>query len=86
MTRQQPKSRRARTPWRTVQQRFFAEKGLDAAVFSRKHGLDESEVRMIFAELQTTFPPKFSAALARETGVSQEFFKTLSDQYGRDAS
>lgn len=69
------------TPWRIVQLRFFAEKGLDPVPFSAKHGLDERVVREILGEAQVTFFPEFCVALAAETGMSAGFFENLSEQY-----
>jgi plasmid maintenance system antidote protein VapI len=73
------------TPWRIVQRRFFAE-GLDVASFSQKYGLNEDEVRKVFAELRVDFWPELCAALSRETKMSEQFFANLSDQYQRMAA
>ncbi|MBP9757323.1 MAG: hypothetical protein KBD06_01870 [Candidatus Pacebacteria bacterium] len=70
-----------KTPWRVVQQRFFAVHGLDPVPFSKKYGLDENEVRMVLGDVIVTFTPELCAALSEETGMSVEFFHNLNDQY-----
>ncbi len=69
------------TPWRLVQQKFFNTKGLDAKAFSCKHGLNERDVRMVLGEMVPDIFPDLCAALAKETGMTPEFFAGLNAQY-----
>jgi plasmid maintenance system antidote protein VapI len=71
------------TPWRTVQQRFFKERGLDAEAFARKYGLNEQDVRMVLGEMLPTIYPALCDALAEETGMTPAFFAELNEQYHR---
>lgn len=69
------------TPWRIVQRRFFSEKGLDPVPFAAKYGLDEQSVRNVLGEANTALFPELCDALSKETGMSPEFFRNLSEQY-----
>ena len=69
------------TPWQIVRGRFFNGQGPDITAFSEKHGMDEAEVRRVFSGIDTAFTPTLCTALGRETGMSEQFFRNLSDRY-----
>jgi hypothetical protein len=69
------------TPWSIVQQRFFKGQTPGAAAFSKKHSLDEAAVRQVFSGQETAFSPELCTALSRETRMSEQFFRNLSDRH-----
>jgi plasmid maintenance system antidote protein VapI len=69
------------TPWQIVRRRFFDGQGPDITAFSQKHSLDEAEVRRVFSGIDTAFTPELCTALSRDTGMSEQFFRNLSDQH-----
>ena len=69
------------SPWEIVQRRMFNGQTVDASEFSRKYGLNETSIRRVFLGLDTILSPTLCSALSAETGMSEEFFHNLSEQY-----
>ncbi len=74
------------TPWELVRKKHFGGVNPDIAKFARDNNLLESDVRQVFEGRTTIFSPAICFAFSRETAMSEEYFRNLSEQYQRRAA
>ena len=69
------------TPWQLVERRFFDSRSPHILAFSQKHGLNIIEVMRLFCGETISFSLKMCEALSKETGMSKDFFRNLSNRW-----
>jgi hypothetical protein len=69
------------TPWAIVRERFFGGRSPGILAFAAKHGLDAVEVLKLFSGEVITFSPKMCTALHKETPMTEQFFRNLSNSW-----
>jgi hypothetical protein len=73
--------RESLTPWRLVERRWFGGEMPDVLAFSHRHKLNVVEVFRLFAGDIISFSNEMCEALSRETKMSKDFFRNLSNNW-----
>lgn len=66
------------TPWVIVREQFFGETPPHSRLLAKKYNLDVDRVRRLYRGETILFWEELCTALSRETGMSRQFFRTLS--------